>query len=236
MIESKQHVQVPIMDISAGKKLNLIDPYVYAQIHRFMNNKTKEAFPGIDTLRKISGVADKTIVASIQRLEETGFLSVKREYGKQNFYIFNEYKKFEIFSYEFLDLPDLTPKEKSIMIVLQSHMFKSETNGVITYNTQKIADLLNITVKTLKKYEKKLIEKGILSLVPYKRDNATGIPVLSRCYDFEAFSNSIALKFVEHEQRLDNQEHNIQRMQQRIEELESQLKKLTIKQQAEIVL
>lgn len=236
MTESKQHVQVPIMDVSAGCKLNLVDPYIYAQIHRFMNQHTHKAFPGIETLQKITGLTKPTIIGAIDRLEEADFISVRREYGKQNFYIFNEYKKFEIFSYEFLDLPDLTPKEKSIMIVLQSHMFKSETNGVITYNTQKIADLLNITVKTLKKYEKKLIEKGILSLVPYKRDNATGIPVLSRCYDFEAFSNSIALKFVEHEQRLDNQEHNIQRMQQRIDELESQLKKLTIKQQAEIVL
>lgn len=228
----EQHVQVPTMDLTKEGLAN-IDPYIYACIKKYMNTHTKEAWPSNSTLAKISGMSAKTIIESIRRLEAAGYFSVKREFGKSNIYTFNDYKKFEIFSYEFLDRPDLTPKEKAYFITVQPFMFKNQTSGTITFNSDTLAKKIALSANTLKKYEQILQEKKLLELVPYKKDNATGAPVQARVYDFEQWSNLIALKFTEQDERLDSHEHEMKRMQQRIEMLEKELLKRDLKDKAE---
>lgn len=120
----EQHIQVPKMNLKQ-EGLLITDPYVYACIKKFMNNETKQAFPSNKTLVEISGLNSKTIMASINRLEKAGYFTIKREMGKPNIYTFNDYKQFEIFSYDFLDNPDLTPKEKSYLVASQQFMFKN---------------------------------------------------------------------------------------------------------------
>lgn len=233
-MDNKQHVQVPTMNL-VEEGLTYSDPFIYACIKKHMNNETKQAWPSNSHLTKISGMTNKTITESIKRLEKAGYISVKREYGKPNIYTFNEYKKFEIFSYEFLDREDLTPREKSYLIVSQPKMFKNNTSGVITMSTQTFAESIALSPKTLRKYEKTLVDKGLLELVPYKNDNATGTPVYARHYNFESWSNLVALKFMEQDDRLDNHEFELQRLKDEIQFLKDELKKQKLKEQAEPV-
>lgn len=231
-MEEKRHVQVPTMDLKAEGLANT-DPYIYACIKKYMNTHTKQAWPSNSTLTKISGLSAKTVIEAIRRLEQAGYISVQREYGKANVYTFNDYKKFEIFSYEFLDRSDLTPKEKAYFITVQPFMFKNDKSGTITFNTNTLAERISLSVNTLKKYEQILKEKNLLDLVPIKQDNATGMPVYARHYDFDQWSNLVAIKFTEQDERLNNHEHEMKRMQQRIEMLEKELLKRDIKDKAE---
>lgn len=222
---NNQHVQVPKMNLSEEGLINT-DPYIYACIKKYMNSKTQQAFPSMETLKKVSGLTKPTIIASIKRLEDAGYLSIQREYGKSNYYTFNDYKKFEICSYDLLDRTDLTPKEKAYFIAAQPYMFKDKTSGHITFSQDKLAEMLGLTPKTLRKCEAGLKEKNLIQLVPYKRDNSTGIAVVEKIYDFEAWSNIVALKFQEQDEKLNEHDHQINRLKDEIEFLKQELKKV----------
>lgn len=152
-----------------------------------MNAQTNQSFPSNKTLVALSELTSKTITASINRLEAAGYFTIKREMGKPNIYTFNSYKQFEIFSYDFLDNPDLTPKEKSYLVASQQYMFKNQDSlqGKITFSAEKLAEGIGLTLPSLRKYEQSLKEKEILTTLPIKRDNATGLAgvfiVLKKC-------------------------------------------------------
>lgn len=233
-MENKQHVQVPTMNL-VEEGLTYSDPFVYACIKKYMNQHTKQAWPSTSTLTKLSKMSNRTITESIKRLESAGYFSVHREFGKPNIYTFNDYKKFEIFSYEFLDREDLTPREKSYLIVSQPKMFKSEKDCVITMSSEKLAESISLDAKTLRKYEKNLVEKGLMSLVPYKTDNATGTAVYARHYDLEQWSNVVALKFMEQDDRLNDHDHQLKRLEDEIAFLKKELAKRDLKEKSEDV-
>lgn len=232
-MDNTRHVQVPTMDLKAEGLANT-DPYIYACIKKYMNTSTKQAWPSNSTLTKISGLSAKTVIAAINRLEQAGYISVRREYGKANVYTFNDYKKFEIFSYEFLDRTDLTPKEKAYFITVQPFMFKGDGTGTITFSTNVLAEKISLSVNTLKKYEQVLKEKNLVDLVPIKSDNSTGLPVYARNYDFDQWSNLIAIKFVEQDERLNTHEYELKRLKDEVAFLKNELRKQQIKEQAEL--
>lgn len=212
---NNQHVAVPSVDLKSNGLEN-IDPYVYACIKRYMNAKTKQSFPSLQSLIKDSQLSKSTIVKSIKRLELAGFIKVIKEFGKSNTYVFNDVKKFEMFSYDFLDKKELTPKEKAYLVASQQFMFKGEKLGGITFSSQKLADNIGLSLNTLKKCEQSLEEKGILTKNLIKRDNATGLGVYERVYDFEKFANVVALKFYEQDEKLDQHEYRIKRLEQQL--------------------
>lgn len=221
MEESKQHVQVPNMDLKEQGLTNS-DPYIYACIKRHMNGETKEAFPEVRTIAKESGLNKETIWNSVKRLEAAGYIKIKRAPGKSNTYIFNDYTKFEIFSFDCLDNPELSVKEKSYLIATQQYMFKNTDlmNGNITFTNKELATKIGLSLNTLKKYERSLEEKHILTLVPTQnRDPETGLNVYQRVYNFNEYMNIIALKFLETDDKINNHEDRIAALESRIETL-----------------
>lgn len=209
-----QHVTVPSVDLKENG-LEHIDPYVYACIKRYMNAETKKCFPSTQTLMKDSQLAKRTICNSIKRLEAAGFLEVEREYGKANIYKFNDTKKFEMFSYDFLDKKDLTPKEKAYLVASQQFMFKGKEHGGITFSSEKLAENIGMSLPTLRKTEEALEEKGVLTKNLLKR-NQCGLGVYERIYDFDKFANIVALKFNEQDQRIDSHEYRIQKLEEQL--------------------
>ena len=220
----EQHIQVPRMHLKE-EGLITIDPYVYACIKKFMNSETKEAFPSNKTLIEVTGLASKTIIASTNRLEAAGYISIKRELGKPNIYTFNDYKQFEIFSYDFLDNPDLSPKEKSYLVASQQYMFKNADlmQGKITFSSEKLAEAIGLSLNTLRKYENTLKSKEILTTQPIKRDNSHGLAVEARYYYFEKALNIIACKFLQQDQKIEQNTQDIRTLQQTIAELQRRL-------------
>lgn len=209
-----QHVTVPSVDLKENGLEN-IDPYVYACIKRYMNAATKKCFPSLQTLMKDSGLSKVTIIKAIERLEDSGFLEIERESGKSNVYKFNDTKKFEMFSYDFLDKKELTPKEKAYLVASQQFMFKGKEHGGITFSSEKLAENIGLSLHTLRKTEAGLEEKGVLTKNLLKRNQA-GLGVYERVYDFDKFANIIALKFNEQDQRIDSHEYRIQKLEEQL--------------------
>lgn len=196
---SKQHVRVPKMNLKE-EGLMFNDPYIYACIKRYMNEETKAAFPSMTRLKKDSGLSEPTILASIRRLQDKGYIKILKTEGRSNKYIFDDVKKFEIFSYDFLDNPKLTKHEKAYLVNTQQYMFKEPIaqKGIIEYSTDTICDLIAIDKRTLKKYEKSLQEKDVLTLIPITlRDPETGLSQYQRVYSFPEFANVVGLKLNE---------------------------------------
>ena len=102
---SKQHVQLP--NNMGETNLTPKDQLIYLSIRRFMNSKSKIAYPSLAKISEVSGACISTVRSSIARLEEKDYFKVVKK-GKAQEYHFNELKAFEPFSYDFLDNSDLT--------------------------------------------------------------------------------------------------------------------------------
>lgn len=239
---NRQHVQVPNMNLKE-ESLDLIDPYVYACIKRYMNNVTKEAFPSLDTILEDTGLAKHTVLKSIKRLSNANYLRTEKKKGLSTRYIFNDYRKFEIFSFDFLDNDNLTPKEKAYLITIQNKMYKDNVLeiGKITLSNSDIKEFLNIDPKTMRKLEQSLQEKNVLQLIPVKSRDERGVCVNERIYSFVDFANLVALKFSETDtqiQELNKQQADIKKQFELMQEEINRLKKMMQKNvsDAEIVL
>lgn len=208
-VESLQHVQLP-NNMTATKELTPKDLLIYVCIKKFMNGKTKECFPSQETLMKLSGVTKPTLKKSIDKLVELKYLSIRKE-GRKNVYKFNSYKNFEPFSYDFLDKEDLSPGEKSVIIVTQQFMFKDEEGfGKITYPDHKLADKINMSYNTLVKYNKSLEEKGYLTVLKTKaKDSETGIMINEKLFHLNDLEQAIVFRLQNHEERIDNTEKQV---------------------------
>lgn len=235
MEENKQHVQVPTMNLSEEGLIHT-DPYVYACIKKFMNNHTKKAFPSMSTLLKVSGFTKPTINSAVKRLEAAGYITIEREFGKSNVYTFNDFKKFEICSFDLLDRTDLTPREKAYFIATQPYMFKNNTEGHVTFTSEQLAGCIGLSLNTLRKYEKEMQQKDLLQMVPLKKDHYTGIAVYERIYDFETWSNIIALKFKEQDEKINNHDQEIQTLKQQVAFLAKELAKATKTEEIDITI
>jgi Mn-dependent DtxR family transcriptional regulator len=227
---NRQHVQVPNMNLKE-ESLDLIDPYVYACIKRYMNNTTKEAFPSLETILKDTGLANYTVLKSIKRLSNANYLRTEKKKGTSTRYIFNDYKKFEIFSFDFLDNTELTPKEKAYLITIQNKMYKDNVLeiGKITLSNTDIKEVLNIDPKTMRKLEQSLQEKKVLQLIPIKTKDERGVSVNERIYSFTDFANLVALKFSETDsqiQELNKQQADIKKQFELMQEEINRLKKM----------
>lgn len=233
-----QHVQVPDMDL---KKEGLLhnDPYVYACIKRYMNNESKIAFPSLSTLVNNSGLHKTTIISSIERLEKAGYLSIIKEFGKANKYQFNDYKKFEIFSYDFLDNVKLTAKQKAYIVATQQYMFKDpeSSTGIIKFDSERMAEAIGLSLPTLRKREKELQAAGILSLIPsnqkelIKDENGnyilgSGMNIYHRIYNFPEFCNLLAMKFQQTDEHLNLQDQKIDAHSKEIEDMKNEIRQL----------
>lgn len=221
----EQHTQVPHMNLEA-EGLQFIDPYVYACIKKHMNSKTKEAFPGIRTIAKESGLSQMTVQTSIDRLHNAKYFTIIKENYKSNCYRFTDYKKFEILSYDFFDNKMLTPKEKAYYVVLQPFMYLDEQTktGRLTYTLKDIAEITGLSYNTLRKYERSLISKGALTMVEVqKRNPVTNLPEFARFYDLNSFANAIAVKVIQHDEEINDLQSKYDDLAQKYEEVSKQL-------------
>jgi len=207
MEKNKQFVQVPNLDLSE-KGLEMKDLVVYAYLRKHYNATTKDAFPSFSLLVEESGISKPTIMRAVDRLEAAGYIEVKKD-KKVNHYKFSDINKFEIYSFDFLDDKSLSVNDKAYIVCMQPHMFKNSQlgTGKVTYSELDIARMLNIDLRTLRKYENHLQQgdKPVLSLVPtQKKDPQTGLMVEERIFDFEAYNNVLALKFNELDRKIED--------------------------------
>lgn len=164
MKEQKQFVIYPHGENSESQpNLTPKDKLIYIAIRRYMNKETMEAYPSYATITKDTKAAAVTIKKCVNNLIREKYLNTRRE-GKRIVYIFNNKKKFEPFSYEFLDRRDLTFTEKSYIVATQQFMFKNENTetGDISYTNKELSELIKMPESTISKNNRSLEVKGLL--------------------------------------------------------------------------
>ena len=214
---NKRHIQVP-NNMTIHNELEPRDLLVYAVIKSYMNNLTKEAFPSMQIIAKVSGYSEPTIKKSIDILVKYEYISIRKD-GRKNTYKFSSYKNFEPFSYEFLKKEDLSANEKAYLIASQQYMFKDiEGIGKITYSDMEQSNKINISPKTISRLDKSLIEKGYLDVVKTNaRDSLTGLKVNEKFFNLTELDQTVVFTLMDHEDRIENTENKIESMQKQID-------------------
>lgn len=207
----KQHVQLPnnATDLDPKEKL------IYLSIRRFMNKDTKEAFPSLQTISKVSGASIPTIRKIISKLENADYFKiVKNKKGQK--YIFNELKSFEPFSYDFLDRQDISFTSKSYLIASQEFMYKDEQDlGKISYSDRELALKINMSHSTVSKCNKELENLGYLTIVDSQvKELETGCNKNTKIYHLAKLGQAIVWILKNHEDKLNDHEQRLQKMEE----------------------
>jgi len=216
MENSKQFVQLPSTEESSD--LNPRDKLIYLSIRRFMNKETKAAYPSLTTISKVSGASINTVRTSIKTLEAKDYFKIIKE-GRSQRYKFNELKKFEPFSYDFLDNQDLTFTEKAYIVASQQYMFKDvEGVGKISYSNKELSEKINMPESTISKTNRILARKNYLTLIKYESRNIeTGCNTDTKLFRLNELGQAVIWTLENHEDRITDNENRITKLEQTIE-------------------
>lgn len=221
---NEQHVQLPNnMTLDVKPK----DLLIYVTIKRHMNKDTLRAFPALTTICAESGASINAVRESIKKLEKFEYLKVEKD-GRKNVYAFTTYKNFEPFSYDFLDQKELSFEEKSYVIASQQYMMKDiRGEGKISLTNADLANKINISEKSVVRYNNSLERKGFMVKVPAViKDLETGCCKELKIFDLNKMLQQIVWILKDHEKRISNNENDIEEMKRRMDSLERENKLL----------
>ena len=221
-----KHVQLP-NDMTTDANLTPQDLLIYVAIKRYMNKDTKEAFPSLQTICAKSGASVNTVRKCIANLEKEKYFTITKE-GRKNIYTFSDYKKFEPFSYDFLDKEDLTFTEKAYIIASQQYMYKDEQGfGKITLSGQDLSKKINMPESTISKCNKSLTAKDYLSIIKCnKRDQETGVVIQEKIFHLDELGQAVIWALHNHEERISNNEKTLDLALNEIAKLRAELSEL----------
>lgn len=223
MNRSKQHTQVPN---KTSDKLKFGDKLVYANIRKRITKDRMYCWPALDTIASECDMAIKTVKACIQRLEDAGLMKVDRKKGASWTYTFEKLNDgFERFSKAFLENENISAKAKAYYIELQQHLILDEENGThnTTYTNKQIADILGISINSVKKYNTELIQHDILHETALLTRTDGGFNLVKKSFDLEKLGQVILLKVKEHEEKLDEHTQKINNLETENAELRSRV-------------
>lgn len=227
MENNLQHVQLPNnMTLDVKPK----DLLVYVTIKRHQDSETKKAFPSLVTISAESGASINAVRKSIKDLVKSNYISIEKVRNK-NIYSFNEYKNFEPFSYEFLDNKELSCDEKSYILAAQQYMYKDiEGEGKISYTNEELASKINVSERSIIRYNNSLERKGLLTKVKSElRDLETGCAKEIKIFDLNKMLQGIIWILKNHEDRITANEENIELLNSRMNKFENENKELKSK-------
>lgn len=217
---SKQHTQLP--NKMAENEVSPKDQLIYLGIKSFMNNETRSCFPSLQTIADKIGVSIPTIRKSIDVLSEKGYIKVEKK-GRGQIYYFNDIKKFEPFSSEFLENNDISFTTKAYLVASQQHMYKDvEGYGKVSYSNAELSKQINMSETTIRRCNQELERKDYLTIIKNEcRDLETGCKSDTKIFDLNKLGQAIIWVLKNHEDRINNHE-------ERITELENKLKQRII--------
>lgn len=167
----EKHVQLPIYNQEV--KLKPMSLLVYLSIKRYMDDKTYQACPPMHIIGEHCGLDRKQVKGYIDKLVEANYLTIERTVNR-SLYTFNSYIDYHPFNLTFLNKTDLTPQEKSYLVAIQLHMKKDKDGfGIIRKTSYLLGNLINISYKSVRRYEQTLIEKGYMTVTKFPNDYTT---------------------------------------------------------------
>lgn len=219
-----QHVEVP-QPKEKETSLKPFDYLVYANIRRNVNKNTMTCFPSLKTIAKKCGSTIPTIRQSIKKLlNEKMFEAIIRA-GQSTMYKFTNLSDgFEMFTSEFLDSEELIPEEKAYLIGLQAKSYKNNDLAITTYSNSELSSMLNLSRKSIIKYNKSLKEKEIMSeLQTSVKDTETGLCKSAKVIDLNKIGQAVL--FIN--ERVDNHEERIQQLEKELKMVISENRRLS---------
>lgn len=189
------------------------DQLIYLSIRSFMNKDTMECFPSLDTIAERAGASVPTVRKCIKNLQDKDYLKVIKT-GRSQKYRFNKLKQFEPFSYDFLDNKELSFTNKAFLAAAQTYMYDKESGtGKISYNKMELAEKINMPYSTLARTTNELVKKDIMSL----QKIASGKQEMQ--FNFERYNQGIVRVLLNHEERLDDAEAKVERLENTVDTL-----------------
>lgn len=199
------------------------DKLIYLAIRRYMNKESMTAFPSYERITQDVGAVAKTIKKCVDNLVTAGYLEVEKK-GRGLMYRFNNEKKFEPFSYDFIDKPELSFTEKAYIVASQQYMFKDEETkeGKISFTNKELSNLIHMPAATISKCNRSLEKKGYLEGAS---DNV-------KRFQMRELDQLIIWKLKDHEERINNNERDIALIKKQLMQLE--LENANLKKQLEV--
>lgn len=198
-MDKNQHIQLPNRkeneDISPREQL------VYLALKSFMNKDTKESFPSLKNISSITGINIGTIRKDIKHLEELDYIKIIKQ-GRNQIYRFNDYKTFEVFSYDFLYNKDLTSTEKAYLVATQQYMFKTQETGSVSLSNNTLSNLIHMPESTVSKCNRSLENKNLLTIVNNRNRDELGLMAQTKIFKLAEFNEAVVNTLVNHEDRL----------------------------------
>ena len=208
----EQHYQLPRRKIDDS--ITPREQLIYLAI-KYFDNPEHKTYPSLAKISKLVGLSIPTIRKSIQQLVDLKYLEIKKE-GKRQYYTFNEYRKFEAFSKEFMESNSISPTTKSYLAAVQEYMKREDMeNGNISWSNRE------------------LVRLNIMDLLQSQvRDRITGCPKQIKVFHLREFGQAVAFKFIEVDNRLNEHDNEIKTINERLDKMEesNKQKDLIIKQ------
>ena len=225
-MNSKQHVQVP-NNMTVNEELTPKDLLIYATIKKYMNKETLSCFPSLSTIVQKSGVSKPTILKAIDKLQTLGYIRVSKQ-GRSNLYTFSKHKKFEPFSYEFLDREDISAEEKALIIAEQPFMFKDKEGfGKISYTDLELSDKINMSYTSIVKHHKALEKKGFLTTIKTNaKDSTTGLAINEKIFHLNELGQAIIWALQKHEEDIQELKEKTEATSKDVDLLLKEIKRL----------
>ncbi|WP_276345623.1 helix-turn-helix domain-containing protein [Daejeonella sp. JGW-45] len=151
-------------------ELNYKDQLIYLSIRSFYNTKDKYCYPSYKAIAKRAGVSDKTVSASVKRLDAAKMLEIWKVGKSRHYhaYKFPESDCMQKIPYAILEIPDLTMHERSMLITLFEYLNEDyKTHLTIT----ELETASGESYKTINTQLKSLQMKGYITVKPEEIDN-----------------------------------------------------------------
>lgn len=236
----KQHIELPTE--KENSEITPKDKLIYLAVKSYENGKTHDCYPSMAKISERCGASEPTIKKSLDKLEKAGYIEIIKVNPRKKLYKFSPYKKFECFSYDFLYNKDLTFTEKSYLAASQQYMLEKETgNGKIDYSTSELSNKINMSMSTIKRCDKSLVEKQYMTIIRKAKNglieysNTNNID--SRQYHFTKYNEAVCDAIISHEDRITNLEEKFALQEERekkkdayIAKLENQLREKQIEE------
>jgi len=222
-----QHIQLPHMEGLTPK-----DKLVYLAIKSFQNKDTGACFPSHESIAKKCGASAPTIRKCIKALESAGYIHVDKTNSRHHVYTFDPYKKFEVFSYDFLNDERTSFTEKSYLASIQEHLYKNGETGNTTYSLTEISDKINMPTSTISRCNISLSNLGYLTVIKTaSKDIETGVYRDEKIFNFALYNKAVCEAIIAHEARINNMEESQKATEDKIANLEKQIQILLQQQQ-----
>lgn len=211
-----QHVQVP--NNMGSSDINPKDQLIYTII-KSHDNPQHECFPSLQVLSKESGASINTIRDSIKRLKSADYIKTELK-GRRTYYTFNEYKKFEPFSPEFIKREDISFTTKSYLIATQQYMYKDVENiGKLSLSNVNLSKEINMPESTIRRCNAELVSKDYLTILKNEnRDLQTGCKTETKIFELNKLGQAIIWTLCDHEERIQQNTDDINILKKRLDE------------------